>query len=63
MYLTPCEIEDRLLLRIPRPRLGDPESRALRPHTEPDAHHHHSDLIHAAARAHLHPLHADDLPN
>jgi hypothetical protein len=52
------------MLRLPGPRLGDPEPRPwLWPHTEPDAHRHSGDIVPLAARAHIYPVHAGDIPD
>jgi hypothetical protein len=52
------------LLRLPRPRLGDPEPRrGLRADAEPDVIGNGGDLVFVAARAGVRVVHAGDLPD
>ena len=56
--------KDLFLLRLPRPRLGNPEPRSrLRANPESDAIDHRGDLVPVAARARVRALHAGDLPD
>jgi len=55
---------DVLLLRFPRPHLGDPEPRTrMRANPKQNVDDHGGDLVPVAARARICTLHANHLPN